>query len=659
MLSKINDLIDLKTLSESSELEFKLAHGKDGTGKLPEDFWPTYSAMANSRGGYVILGVREKKGNFIVAGIKNIDVVRKQLFDIANNKKKVNENLLTDTHVNVVDLDDKSVLVIQIPAARREQKPIFLNNQPMLETYVRLHEGDCRCSEEQVRRMMAEKIEDSRDNKVLKNYDMNDINIDSLLAYRRLLSVSKPLHPSLELDNFSFLRSIGGWKKDRHSGDEGITLAGILMFGTWEAIQDAAPNYFIDYQERPEAKTERRWVDRICPDGTWSGNIFDFYRRVYRKLTEDLKVPFELVDGIRKDETQVHTALREALVNTLVHADYSGRLSILIVKRPDLFGFRNPGLMRIPPEQAIKGYESDCRNRLMHQMFLLIGAGERSGSGIPKIYSGWKWANWRVPKLHEKDKPEQTLLELSVVSLVSEDTAKLLYKNFGNRVDHLTELERSIVITAATEGWVDHERACQLTSLHSREVTLALPKLVNNGFLSSHGEKRDKAYTLHGVDLPSPDEVFSIGQLSDITNITDNDDFITDNGDFITDNDDFITDNTSTMVSRDTYGRFVTETLPYPYIDDFSILSEPLQNKLNIISLPARERKRLASDVMDDIVLSLCKEHYIPLSIIAVLVNRTPQNIREKQLSRLVEEGRMLMAFPYAKRHKKQGYITK
>lgn len=30
------------------------------------------------------------------------------------------------------------------------------------------------------------------------------------------------------------------------------------MFGTWQAIQDAAPNYFVDYQERPEAKTEKR-----------------------------------------------------------------------------------------------------------------------------------------------------------------------------------------------------------------------------------------------------------------------------------------------------------------------------------------------------------------------------------------------------------------
>lgn len=58
---QITDLVDLQALSESAELEFKLAQGKDGKGKLPDDFWPTYSALANSRGGYVVLGVREKK----------------------------------------------------------------------------------------------------------------------------------------------------------------------------------------------------------------------------------------------------------------------------------------------------------------------------------------------------------------------------------------------------------------------------------------------------------------------------------------------------------------------------------------------------------------------------------------------------------------------
>src|SRR3989338_2287426 len=85
-------------------------------------------------------------------------------------------------------------------------------------------------------------------------------------------------------------------------------------------------------------------------------------------------------------DTPVHEALREALVNTLIHADFSGRVSVLVVKRPDMFGFRNPGLMRIPIAQAVAGGTSDCSNRRLQTMFQLVGYGDHAGSGLPKIY---------------------------------------------------------------------------------------------------------------------------------------------------------------------------------------------------------------------------------------------------------------------------------
>jgi ATP-dependent DNA helicase RecG len=43
-------LDEVEALREGWDFEAKRATGKDGGGKLPEDFWPTYSAMANTRG---------------------------------------------------------------------------------------------------------------------------------------------------------------------------------------------------------------------------------------------------------------------------------------------------------------------------------------------------------------------------------------------------------------------------------------------------------------------------------------------------------------------------------------------------------------------------------------------------------------------------------
>lgn len=651
---QIQDLVDLQTLSESAELEFKLAQGQDGKGKLPDDFWPTYSAMANTRGGYVVLGVREKKGQLTLAGIEAIEVVRKQLFDIAGNNGKVNINLLTDDNVQVVSIDGKSLLVIEIPAARRDQKPVYLKNQPMKETYSRLHEGDHRCSEEQVKRMMAEQVEDSRDDKILTGFDFTDIDMDSLKAYKNLFAVAKPQHPWLELDLFELFKKLGGWRKDRQAGVEGITLAGVLMFGTWEAIQDAVPNYFVDYRERDEASVER-WIDRLYPDGSWSGNVFDFYRRTYRKLVTDLKVPFELQDGIRLDDSKAHEAIREALVNTLVHADYTGRSSILIVKRPDLFGFRNPGLMRVPPEIAVKGGESDCRNRRMHQMFLMIGAGERAGSGIPKIYSGWEWAKWRTPKLYEKYEPsEQTLLELSTASLIPEEVTQLLAVMFGNSFYSLNELEQMIVVTAAIEGWVNHERACQLTSKHSRDVTLTLPRLVDKGFLVASGEKRDKSYSLPGMEPPSPEDVFS-NTLTPKSNLTHNVDSLTHKVNNLTHNDNN-TDDTSDV--RDSKGRFISALIDKPFIDSLEALSEVFRQQLNALGAPAREQHRLDTETMKFLITELCREHYISVSVLEMLLDRKPQSLRQNYLKPMVSDGRLKMAFPHKPNSPKQGYTS-
>lgn len=56
-------------------------------------------------------------------------------------------------------------------------------------------------------------------------------------------------------------------------------------------------HYMVDYQKWPEAKAERRQIDRLVPGGRWSGNVYGFSRRVYQKPIADLKVPFRLQDG--------------------------------------------------------------------------------------------------------------------------------------------------------------------------------------------------------------------------------------------------------------------------------------------------------------------------------------------------------------------------
>ena len=330
-----------------------------------------------------------------------------------NNPGKVSANLLTDADVQELNIGGKIVVRVNIPQATRQQKPVFLNGQPLGHTYRRLNEGDRLCDDATVKRMLAEQLEDSRDTRILDKFGLNDLDLDSLHAYRNAFAVHRPGHPWVALDDLAFLHMLGGWAEDRASGAAGLTAAGLLMFGRWPAIPEAFPLYFVDYQERsddPDSQT--RWLDRVMPDGSWSGNLYDFFRRVIQRLTADLKVPFVLRDGVRIDDTPVHQAVREALVNCLIHADYTDRASVLVVKSPAGFNFRNPGAMRVPIAQALAGGASDCRNRTLHQMFLLINLGERAGSGLPKIRSGWEQAGHAL-RLFESFEPfDQTVLEM-------------------------------------------------------------------------------------------------------------------------------------------------------------------------------------------------------------------------------------------------------
>ena len=99
------------------------------------------------------------------------------------------------------------------------------------------------------------------------------------------------------------------------------TAAGLLMFGEEYKILYEFPEYFLDYREILDPAI--RWTDRLqSSSGDWSGNLFDFFFRVYGKIVKDLKIPFKLEGITRIDDTPVHKALREALANCIVNTDF-------------------------------------------------------------------------------------------------------------------------------------------------------------------------------------------------------------------------------------------------------------------------------------------------------------------------------------------------
>jgi ATP-dependent DNA helicase RecG len=234
--------------TEYEELELKSAKGG-----LPKDLWETYSAMANTHGGIILLGVQN---DGTVTGIRDMDRKKKAFWDTINNRGKVSANLLTDSDVATVPIGAETILAIRIPKAARNQRPVFLGMNPLTGTFRRNFEGDYRCTEEEVSRMLSDRSEEPADRRILENFGLDDLDVNSFRQYRNRFASHKPTHPWLNEDDQNLLAKLGGWRRDRSTGTEGLTVAGLLMFGTDEAIREALPQYHVDYRENyPPTRT--------------------------------------------------------------------------------------------------------------------------------------------------------------------------------------------------------------------------------------------------------------------------------------------------------------------------------------------------------------------------------------------------------------------
>lgn len=467
------ELLKLLDMGEHSELECKLAKGG-----LPKDVWETYSAFANTKGGIILLGIEENNGSFYP--VKGVDVVKiqKAFWDHINSKQ-VSVNILQNDDVQPIKINEYNILKITVPRALRQQKPVSVNENPYIGTYRRNFEGDYRCSKEEVDNMIAEASNITRDSIVLDKYSFEDLDKDSFKRYRQRFAVRHPSNIWNELDDIEFLKRIGGWDKDREKKVEGLTAAGLLVFGQEMNITNYFHNYFLDYREHVNEYEGQRWSHRFTSqNGEWSGNLYDFYNKVIARINEDLKVPFKIDDAdmSRVSDTDLHKALREALLNTIIHADYFTKGNIIVEKNINEYKFINPGLLRIPLEKAIGGGTSDARNKNIFKIFSLLGLGERSGFGLENIHNTWKKYKWELPSLEESFKPENITLLLKTTPIIDNDISQELKRLFSHEYDALDPYELKLL-----NFLYEHE---SITLLDAQTILNQKSTFINKIFMS-------------------------------------------------------------------------------------------------------------------------------------------------------------------------------
>jgi predicted HTH transcriptional regulator len=264
-------------------------------------------------------------------------------------------------------------------------------------------------------------------------------------------------HPWNQLPDRDFLVAAGaaGYGKD---GQLHPTLAGILLLGKRSAIREVFPHCKITYEETDTGFTLA--THRLeNPE-----NLFDFYQAVARRL--DAAAALLSQDTAARQD--LAAAMKEAVMNAILHADYFAPGGLTIRRTDDTLQVENPGLLRVNPNQVRDGGSADPRNRTLTNLFSLVKLATGQGLGLKGIYKTWANRGWNAPTLSEAFQAGITSLSLPL----------------PRRTFSQEEMTRQLIAEHLTDEVVDDANGiAKALGLTLQEVRPALDQMLAEKFI--------------------------------------------------------------------------------------------------------------------------------------------------------------------------------
>ena len=103
-----DDLIERLNKYEWSDVEFKEARNA-----APRSAYETVSAFANTAGGWLVFGVRDRGGTLEMVGVMQVDKVQNEFLSTLRSRQKINRAI--DVAEDLVETDGNTLLVFHIP----------------------------------------------------------------------------------------------------------------------------------------------------------------------------------------------------------------------------------------------------------------------------------------------------------------------------------------------------------------------------------------------------------------------------------------------------------------------------------------------------------------------------------------------------------------
>lgn len=377
---------------ETQTLEIKKA--KDG---VPTRLYDTLSSFSNQDdGGIILFGIDENAG-YQETGVYDAQDLQKLISEQCRDMEPPVRPLL-----GAFEVDGRLFVTAEIPGIDLVRRPCFYRGKGRLKgSYIRVGDSDEPMTEYEIYSYEAYKERYQDDVRTIDRVKSNHLDQDEIQRYIQVLK--------RERSNFSRLTESEITELTHLTRDGLYTFAAVMVFGTYP--QSFFPQLCVTAVRVPGLEIGDLGLEgeRFLDNQRLEGNIRMMFDEAMQFVQNNMRVKTIInpQTGHREDRTEYPlNAVREAILNALVHRDYSRYsegMPIQILMFADRMEIKNPGGLygRIRIDQLGK-VQPDTRNPALVTILEAMNLTENRYSGIPTIRRDLHAAGLPAPEFLEE-----------------------------------------------------------------------------------------------------------------------------------------------------------------------------------------------------------------------------------------------------------------
>lgn len=444
---------------ENKDLDFKLKLGEsDKTAQL-------VCAFYNSRGGKIILGVEDETRKLV--GLKEPQKIEHKFVQIIRHWCKLDQK----PEIEFVKYQDKNFIIIYCPKGK--DTPYFVRGEHV--PRVRIGSSNMPANKEETAKLYREGSAKSQDIYPVENAGLDDLDLAKIKTYLKKSKLTGQLNK-----NYLIELMVKEHFVVRENSRIVPTFAGILLFGNNPHLNLTQCEIRAD---RYIGDSMVEWLDRKDIHGT----IFEIVKQTEKFLLKNMRTPAKVVGFKTEFRTEYPIeALREAVINALVHRDWHSSNAILIRMFDSYADIISPGeLLRPLKISEIKkdDYIPKSRNKILVEVLGKLGIMDKRGTGFLRIREAMK--KWGMPSPEFKEKMDSFAIKF---------VNPLVHKIPEIDGSGLNKRQKKAVEYVKSKGRITNREYREINSVSNRVAFEELNDLVKKKILIKKGEGRSIYY---------------------------------------------------------------------------------------------------------------------------------------------------------------------